>query len=535
MRPLKSAIVATCLALTLPAPAMAEGDPKPGIFDIITPDRIAESVASIILSSLRVVMEVEYEHLSTDVMRGTVSLSGVTLRPQLPYDRARQCEITLQRAAFDLGKFRPDLSASNASITIVGAKGNIACLPRDAGLVMRSAGYNEIEIDRLNYEIDYIHGTGEIRTNGSAAINDMLTVDLAVAGAILPRLDEFSNPGDPAIRMKHAVLGLQDNGGWERLSSQIPENLRQPEVIQALGTEAIIDALGNGGTRALTATERLFIDDLMAHVADFVRDPGEITIEAQLPPGGIVLEPEIYEMPEQLLQALAPDARTAPRAQSALFDPSLLERINDDLSGPERITLATALINGTGVPKAEALVPGLLQPLLNIDAPEAAQAALLTARAQLTIDAPAAYGNALAASSARLSGAVSLLDTLEARLTTGEVVAAQTAHLAALGTPDPAELLPDDNDIRAVRALALSHFTGLGAPRSYERAYYYALIAEAAGDIGARPLREDIEARFANRGDAVDALWGDLRLATQNRALSDWIAEDMAGRFDRGE
>lgn len=539
MTPLKSTLRAFCIAAGLFAvplsPASAQGDPKPGIFDIVTPDRVAEALASVGISALRTVMEVEYEHLSTDVMRGTVALSGVTLRPQLPYDRARQCEVTVQRASFDLGQMRPDLAASNISITLIGATANIACIERSMGLMLRASGYDRIEVDRLNYEIDYVHGTGEIRGNGSAAINDMLTLDLAVAGALLPRLNEFGSPGDPAVRVRRAVLGLQDTGGWARLSSQLPENLRQPEVIQSLGTEELTNALSKGGTRALTASERLFIDDLMTHVADFIREPGEITIEAQLPATGIVLEPDVYNRPEELLQALAPDARVAPRAQSDLLDPALVARIDGDLSGAERLQLARALTDGDGVPKAEALVPGLLAPLVASDAPEAAQAALLTARAQLAFDPAAAYGNALAASSARLPGAVPLLDALETRLTTGVVVAAQDAHILASTQDTPAATLPDGGDIRAVRSLALGHLTGLGAPRSYRLAYYYALIAEAAGDIGARPLREDIEARFANRGDAVAEVWSALRLQTQQQALSDWIALDLANRFGRGE
>lgn len=529
---LKNTVAAACLAATAVSPALAEGDPKPGLLDVITPDRMAESVASIAISALRTQMEIEYEHMSTDVMRGTIALSGVTLRPQLPYDRARQCEITIERAGFDLGKYRPDLAAANASVTMIGAEANIACLPREVGLGLRASGLNKIELDRLSYEIDYVHGTGEIRANGSAAINGVATLDMEMAGAILPRLDSFGLPGDPAIRVRRAVVGLQDAGGWEKLSSQIPENLRQPEVIQALGTEELTNALSNDGTRALTSTERLFIDDLMAHVADFIRDPGEITIEAQLPPAGIVIEPELFDAPEELLQALAPDARVAPAAQSSLISSARLSDLNGDPSDQDRLDLAAALLDGAGVPRAEALVPDLLAPLLNGDDATAAQAALLTARAQMTIDQGAAYRNALAAAGARLPGAVPLLDALEARLTTGEVMAAQEAFTRAL--PD-AGALPDGNDIRDVRRKALAHFTGLGEPRSYRLAYAYALIAEAAGDIGARPLREDIEARFANRGDEVTSLWTALRLDIQQEVLTAWIEEDLATRYGRSE
>ena len=180
-------------------------------------------------------------------------------------------------------------------------------------------------------------------------------------------------------------------------------------------------------------------------------------------------------------------------------------------------------------PRAEALVPGLLGPLMGADSADAAQAALLTARAQMAFDPAAAYVNALAASSSRLPGAVPLLDALETRLTTSQVMGAQAAHLSVAG----GATLPAGNDIRAVRALALQHLTGLGAARSYRQAYYYALIAEAAGDIGARPLREDIEARFANRGDEVTLLWADLRSEVQQSALTDWISNDLAGRYMR--
>ena len=533
MSPFKRLFAAMTLGMTIASPALSEGDPKPGLLDLITTDSIANSLASTAISALRTQMEIEYEHLATDILRGTITFSGVTLRPQLPYDRARQCEITVQRASLDLGNSRPALAAANGAVTLVGLDANIACVPRELGLGLRAAGYAQIAVDRLGLEVAYVHGTGEIRVNGTAAVNDLATLDYAAAGALLPRLNEFGRQGDPAIRVRRAVLGLRDNGGWSRISSQIPENLRDAEIIRGLGTEELTDMLSENGTRALTATERLFIEDLMEHVALFVRDPGEITIEAQVPAAGIVLEPEIYEKPAELLQALAPDARIAPIARSQLVDTALLARMEDELAPRERLDLARALLEGRGVPRADALIPGLLAPLRNGDSDDAAQAALLTARAQMPTDPVAAYVNALAASSARLRGTIPLLDALETRLTTGEVIAAQDAHLATAGAQDSSDALPGGGDIRAVRTLALAHFTGLGQPRNYARAYYYALIAEAAGDIGARPLREDIEARFANRGADVADLWTGLRAEIQNRALGDWIALDLSARFGR--
>ncbi|UXX82110.1 hypothetical protein [Roseovarius pelagicus] len=535
MHALKSATLAICACLALPVGAIAEGDPKPGFMDLITPDAIAGSVASVAISALRTQMEVEYDHMETDVMRGTVALSGVTLRPQLSYDRARQCEITLARVRFDIGKHRPLLAASNVSATAIGAKANIACLERDIGLMLRSAGYAEIEVDRLVYEMDYFHGSGEIRTNISATINDLATVDVAMSGAILPRLDRYGYAGDPAVRLHRAVLGVQDHGGWARLSQLMPENLRQPDIIRGIGTEELTNMLSQNGTRALTSTERRFIDDLMDHVARFVREPGEITIEAELPVGGIVIEPEVYQSPEELLQALAPDARSAPLAQSQLISSDLLSRTNGELTRAERLELAGALLEGRGLPRAEALVPELLAQMVDATSADGAQAALLTARALMPHDARSAYLHALIASEARLPEAVPLLDALEARMTTVAVIETQKAYLDDSDAVVGIDALPADGDVREVRRMALARFTGLGAARSYRLAYYYALIAEAAGDIGARPLREDIEARFANRGEDVTEMWMQTRAKLQELALKDWIELDLAARFGRSD
>ncbi len=535
MHALKSTILATCVCLALPVGALAEGDPKPGLLDIITPDAIAGSLASVAISALRTQMEVEYDHMETDVMRGAVALSGVTLRPQLSYDRARQCEITLARVRFDIGKYRPLMAASNISLTAIGARANIACLDRDIGLALRTAGYAEIEVDRLVYDMDYIHGSGEIRANASATINDLATLDLEMSGAILPRLNRYGSAGDPAIRLRRAVLGLQDHGGWARLSQLMPENLRQPDVIHGLGTEELTNMLSQNGTRALTSTERRFIDDLMDHVVRFVREPGEITIEAELPSDGIVIEPEVYQSPEELLQALAPDARSAPLAQSQMVREDLLSRKQTELTRADRLELAQALLEGRGLPRSEALVPELLAPMVDATSADGAQAALLTARALMPYDAVRAYAHALIASAARLPEAVPLLDALEARLTTGEVIAAQDRYFDNSNAMIGAAALPVDGDVRAVRRLALAHLTGLDAARSYRLAYYYALIAEAAGDIGAGSLREDIEARFGNRGKDVTALWTQTRAKVQEKALSDWVDLGLAARFRRDD
>ncbi|MBO6603415.1 MAG: hypothetical protein JJ949_09255, partial [Roseicyclus sp.] len=220
--------------------------------------------------------------------------------------------------------------------------------------------------------------------------------------------------------------------------------------------------------------------------------------------------------------------RMTPLSRSRLIDTGLLSQIDGgDLTIAERLDLARALMSGDGVPLATALVPELLAPVLGSDDDRAAEAAGLVANALARTDPETAYGHALRATAAEVPGAISMLDALEARLTTPTVIAAQNVNL----TGSPADALGTGTDPRDLRALALAHFTGLGAPRAYARAYYYALLAEAAGDIGATALREEIEARFGARGPAVAAFWSDLSAETQRAALADWIALDLASRY----
>ncbi|MGC1495638.1 MAG: hypothetical protein WA790_07510 [Sulfitobacter sp.] len=518
------------LSAVIAAPAAAEGDPQPGLAEFFSVNRIGTFVANTAIAALRTQMELEYDFLSTDLMRGSVSISGVVARPLLPYDQARQCVITVDRAVLNTDIAKPFEVASEMNLNLIGARASAACLPREAAMAMRATGMRDIELDQFKIRVAYIYATGETSTDLALVINDFAALDFSASGMILPRMGNFG-PGDPAFRVMRSVVSLKDMGGWGKVSAVLPANFRDPETIKVIGTEAVTQFMSNDGLRAVTAVERNFIAQLMERVKEFVSDPGEITIEANLPPTGIVIEPELYDKePQALVASLALEARTTPLSRTRILGSSDLAALSDpaSLSSKELLTLGRALLDGQGVPKTPALVPELLSRLT--DDPEAgADAAALIARALKAEQPGAAYPFALSAAAGGITGAVSLLDQLEGQISTVDVLRAQNAHPQV--TAAPLDAIASEDDPRGLRRLALAHYTGSGVVRSYAHAYYFALLAEAAGDIGATALRQEIEGRFAARGDEVNAEWQTLSQDVQQTALTDWIEGGLADRY----
>lgn len=519
------------LATLLAAPVSAETDPQPSLLEFFSVNRIGTFVANTAIAALRTQMELEYEYLSTDLMRGSVSISGVTVRPLLPYDQARQCVITVERAVLNTDVAKPFEVASEMNLNLIGTRANTACLPREAAMGLRAAGIRDIELDQFKVRAAYVYATGETSADVTLAINNFATLDASASAMILPRIGTYG-PGDPAFRVMRAVVSLKDQGGWQTVSAVLPPNFNDPQTIKDIGTEGVTQFMSNGGLRAVTAVERNFIADLMDRVEEFVTDPGEITIEAALPETGIVIEPEIYDRePQALVSALALEARTTPLSRTRIIDTGKLAALSsgENTSPEDILEVAQALLEGNGVPQTPALVPRIVANL-TADPDYGSEASALIARALKDSDPTGAYPYALIAASGGSDAAVSLLDRLENQMITGDVLTLQAAEIDRVAGA-PAEAIGDIDDPRDLRALALAHYAGAGATRSYARAYYYALLAEAAGDIGATTLKQEIEGRFSARGEAVTEAWSTLSADIQATALDDWIAGGLADRF----
>jgi hypothetical protein len=519
------------LGCALASPIAAETDPQPTLLEFFSINRLGTVIANSAIAALRTQMELEYEFLSTDVMRGTVSISGITARPLLPYDQARQCVLTIERAVLNTDVAKPYEVSSELNINMIGARASSACLPPDVAMGLRATGMTAIELEQFKVRGAYIYPTGETSLDASLVIGGFAALDFSTSGMILPRIGR-TGPSEPAFRVLRAVVSLKDMGGWQTVSALLPQNMRNAETIKVIGAEQVTQFLSNNGLRTVTAVERNFVTQLMDRVGDFINDPGELTIEARLPDTGIVVEPELYSRePQALISTLALEARAAPLSRTRILGDAQLAALSNPsgLGSAELLALGQALLNGEGVPQTPALVPDLLTPVLS-DAANAPQAAALIARAMMDRDASEAYPFALQAAAGGIKTAVSLLDRLESQMTTSQVLDLQGEVHGPLVS---ATTMIAADDPRDLRRLALAYLAGTGVTRSYMQAYYFALLAEAAGDIGASALKTEIEDRFAARGADVAARWNVASAEIQAKALVDWINDGLATRYKR--
>jgi len=535
-KPLLAAVAGIGIALSAPAAAQTnslgwETDPKPGFGAFISPDSIATLMSNILIAAARTQVELQYDSLTTDVLRGRASLAGVRLNPAFEWDRARQCRISIERVVLGTDMPMPNVITAASTADMTGVSMSPACLPTEAATMLRTAGLREVALDHARISASYNYRTGETSLEFSLGLNDVATLDLAGTFTYVPG----TRPYEATFRVSRAIANLRDQGGWASLSLLLPPNLREPEILSQMLREQATLALSEGGAAQPGAVERNFIAALMDKVEEFLRDPGEITVEADLPAGGVIVDESMFDSPGTIISALALVARTAPRAQSGLrgiADLAVLGDATAELSDRDRVALGQALLNGDGVPRAPSLVPGLVAPVLAADSKNGA-AAILVARAMKDSDPMQAYEFAQTAATSGISNAISLLDVLESRMTSTTMLALQTKHTGPVDGFDAASLLNGVDDARALREKALAHFTGNGEPRLYAVAYYYVLLAEAAGDISAANLRSEIDARFNARGADVNQAWSALRAEVEAKVIADWVSLDLPARYSR--
>ncbi|MEO1001449.1 MAG: hypothetical protein AAFW69_12750, partial [Pseudomonadota bacterium] len=284
----------------------------------------------------------------------------------------------------------------------------------------------------------------------------------------------------------------------------------------------------DGVAKPLNPAQTAFVKSASTELSRFLAEGGTIAVTSA-PAGEVWLNQDTFEDLPLAFLDLEPRVAAQPLARQAMIDTALLSAAVGDpasLSAEDQLTVGVALVTGEGAPRAVALGAALLAPLAETGNAEAAAA---LAGALAAGDPEAAYRHALHAAAGGAVAGLALLDQIEGRLETADVLALQSEVAEATGARDLADA--PGADLATIRAKALDHLTGSGAVRDYALAYLWASLGAAAGDAASASVRDEIDGRMRFRGAAAADAWADSSAEAAEGALQLWIENDLATRL----
>ncbi|MBK1667635.1 hypothetical protein CKO28_06255 [Rhodovibrio sodomensis] len=478
------------------------------------------------LAFVRSAVPLTYDAIRTDTVSEDLVITDVTLTPELPYARSGACTITAARVSSLGGELG---AATRGSLRISDVQVPLACLPEQAAGQLRTLGYDTVTVDTVDADVNYSFPTSSARIDMTTQLANAgrlsFTADLAylwLQGGDDGPLDD----PQPKAKLSRASMSFTDQGLVERLQPMIQRNTQGPDDIELKVRQGVMAGLSDGGQRDPGPDVARFAKQLSRATADLFRGGDRVTVRIQ-PEQPIWLTEELFETPQSTFAALQSTAGSAAVTDTRPVSPKTLKAVlgGESPSNPAvQKRVGRALVTGVGAPRDLATGRQLLGPMARNGDGEAA-AVLAEALAQEDMNLPA-YRYALRAQRGGRTDGMAIADTLERRLSAGDILKAQEQvrddapddgreSAASLADPSTRDLLS-----RARRAA-----DGRGVARSYKTAHYWASLASASGSRAARQLMQRLDARLESQA------WRDARRNAEGRAMTTWMQDGLAERM----
>ena len=547
--------LAVSAALAVPSLAQEPGEPSGGAPEPVAIDvggtaRSFGEWASLFatqfgLAAARFAVDLTYESVETGP-GGAVFINGLRVTLPVPYGEPRACVLEIDEIAsrystlaLFTGGYLGESSARISGISVP-----LACLPPEARAVVQLARLDGFEIDALEIDtaLDPVTAQADIALRLDA--RDLVTLDargrldyLWVRFPFHDSADEDEQGGSPdpipSIEFGPIDVTLVDRGLVERLPPFLGMSGMPPDAVAPTAAQVVRAQLGDAK----------LAEEVEREVARFLAEGGRLALS--LRPGEVWFEDLAAMSPPQIVAAFNPSLGAAVRP--AIVSPEIVEaaRMREGLSPDMAVAVARAHLSGEGLPRnpAEALRIALTHAgdatrenaALRIVAAEAILEGGRAQNGEAAVGIADAYRFALDAG--RLGSPVSpLLRRLEARLPATLVAEVQAQALAewlgdgATGLNRRYSQALEAGDTAEIVAIAGMFESGDGAPRNYAEAYFLALLAEAAGEVGARRMVERIEATASD-----EAAWAPRLAKARDSATRIWLTSGLAERVSARE
>jgi hypothetical protein len=483
-------------------------------FTINLIDRISNRLFEFAVTTARPFAKITYNDVRFDTNLDTLFVSGLEVIPFIN-DEFKDCNVRI--GSINISSTRNEnISYEHFLIGVSDLDIGKWCLPSEVHSSLAIAGIDKINVPFLNIEIDHEYKTAATNFTVYGELEDAVGLTMVVE---LNYFSAGSSSDRPFIaNLKNAHFTLENFGLWENISDEIPNQFNQFGVAGTAASLMASQALKTVLSPKMTDQISTQISDA---VNDFISNPVSMAISTEvMVPDGINLDLTTFNNIEYLIELLNPKIfANAALTKSKVTKSDLIEIIDGHFSQftqDELFELANTINDGDGVPRNSELAKGAYVYLAALGHQEANEK--LINLYLFKSDFKNAYFAAQRLGAAGSKSAPAYLNAIEKQIGLVEIMElqSQTDHLNTSGS--------QSNNIDY--DLSRNYLTGNGTIKSFELAYFWALIARASGDIRANVIISKIENIKSKIPDSKAAIWSDRLDQIQTNATQYWMSQN---------
>lgn len=484
-------------------------------------NRFSTRVVEFAVSAARSQLEIHYQAIVPNSELGQLSIDGLIFTPGPELDMSG-CIVSVGRILFQGGKPQK-FGAENITTSLYDLNVSPLCLPFEQRAILAVSGVREIIVPHATINIDYYFPSSSLEIFVAGKLEGFSEFDLFLSAPYF----SFMDADQPlVVKLNKAELSVRDDGAWSALSPQIPPEFSTSNVAGENVSNLLKNVMFNG---VASSDGGAFFGSLANTWDAFLRGSRQFTLETgDLPPEGIAIDFDKYEMNSQrIFTDLKPVFSSRSALSKNLIDQDLLKQVLDitpeTLTNDQKLEIATALLQGNGVPRNTKLGLRILEEMSAVDVSEAF---FHLVNYYFHTSPEKAYDYAMKLGKTNQRASTSLLDQLEAKISFRKVLEIQSRN--SINRLDNKSMLSSVYFTEQ----ANSYYRGLGAERSYLNAYYWASLASASGARQGEMILANLRNLARNLGEEEFEIWSNAIATVETLTLDDWLTFKMAEKVN---
>ena len=227
MKFLKPTILASVMAPVFATPSLTQSLTW---WDILSPDRLMESITRYAIVLARTQVDLTFEHISTNLSSNRTTISDLRIWPPTPWHDRGICQVSIERVTIS-GQAFDNLDNANVRIDAYDAVVAPGCLPPELWAGMERLELEEISLPSISANIGYHIPSSGAKFSLLASVSDVVEASVAADfDYVAVRTPRGRGDPYPIAVLSKASLEVHNLGGWEVVSQYLPPAFTQEET-----------------------------------------------------------------------------------------------------------------------------------------------------------------------------------------------------------------------------------------------------------------------------------------------------------------